>query len=80
MPAKISSYSFRRYSFVSGKGRGLPHTSNNLGLLLLSTVTTQLSFRGFRLCADMLPIMAEPSTSFTSAWISLGFGLLGPLM
>ena len=51
-----------------------------MGLLLLSTVTAQFSFRRFRLCADMLPSMAGPSTSTTSAWISLGFGLLGPLM
>ena len=51
-----------------------------MGLLLLSMVTTQLSFKRFRLCAEMLPIMAGPSISTTSAWVSLGFGLLGPFM
>ena len=84
-PVKTSWYSFGRYSFVTGKWCGLPRASNSLGdwlvdLLLLSMATAQLSFRRFKLCADMLPVMGGPSTSTTSTWITLGFGLLGRLM
>ena len=61
--------------FTSGVGAPLWLIRSSLYWL---AVIGQLSFRRFRFCADMLPIMAGPSTLTTSAWIGLGLGLLGP--
>ena len=74
-PVNKSWYFSRRFSFVKGKGCGLPRTSYSLKHRFAVTLNSnvQFSFRRFKLCAVILPITASTST-ISACLLTWGMG------